>query len=186
MALLEQVPLHNVTMAQVARASGMSKRTLYEMFADRDALLSATIARIISQIYPPLPPEARDLPLADRLALLLGGSPQRQFTAHSRELLRAIIAGAREFPALARRTNTEGFHNLTRLVAEQLDAARAAGDIALPPDQITAAAELLVAMSSENVMLYLLDPDLPLPTPASFTARQAMAIRLFLDGVRPR
>ena len=42
--LLNEVAYENVTMAQIAAKAGMSKKTLYVYFADKDALLQAFVA----------------------------------------------------------------------------------------------------------------------------------------------
>ena len=69
--LLSELRLDEVTMAAIAERAGMSKRTVYGMFENREALLGACMARIGQSVFRPLDPSDRNLPIGERLKRLL-------------------------------------------------------------------------------------------------------------------
>ncbi|MFV0359363.1 TetR/AcrR family transcriptional regulator [Tropicimonas sp.] len=181
--LLSEQQLDDVTMTAIADRAHMSKRTLYRMFGSREALLEAAIRRVAQTVFQPLDPAARRLALADRLDLLLTIDKDPATEPHRLELLRAIIAGTRTFPVLARRTLAEGRELLERNVASELRTAVARGEIGLPADRIDLAALILIDMAFDNPLSRLLGPDLPAPTAERIRTRRRAAIAIFLAGL---
>ncbi|MGB3242974.1 MAG: helix-turn-helix domain-containing protein, partial [Sulfitobacter sp.] len=61
--LLLAVPFDEVTMALIARRAGMSKRTVYEHFKNREELLVRAIEHISRTFFRPLNTEDAQRPL---------------------------------------------------------------------------------------------------------------------------
>lgn len=180
--LLSELRLDEVTMAAIAERSGMSKRTVYGMFESREALLGACMARIGQSVFRPLESSDRSLPVSERLKRLLTFNEVPGFDINSLELLRAIIAGTRTYPLLARRTSEKSSLVLGKMVTDELRAAVRAGELLIPEDQIEAHSDLLVGMALECPIPRLLNPDVPPNTSDRMAARRNMAVDLFVKA----
>lgn len=183
--LSERVP-DEVTMADIARRAGMSKRTLYTLYRSREELLGAGLARMSRTLFRPLRLEERDAPLEERLRILLTFNPRREPPGVVIEMLRTVIAEARCYPELSRTLSRSGPVHAASLVEDELARAVEAGEVALHPDEIAGAAEVLVDMVVGNAIPALLDPDRVPRNPDEQAARRDRAIDIFLHGVRPR
>ncbi|MQX38102.1 TetR/AcrR family transcriptional regulator [Roseospira navarrensis] len=119
---LEQVVaedgLRAATMSRIARAAGMSKRTLYTAYEGRDALFQAWVRRVRTSFVRPLPTHARALPLAERLRLLLWHEARQCLSDRRLAVLRAMVAEAPGHPDLARAFCREGFLAARQIVAD--------------------------------------------------------------------
>lgn len=184
--LLAEKEPEAVTMADIARRAGMSKRTLYEVYRSREELLSAGLVRMGRTLFRPLSPDERDQSLEERLRILLTFTPRKEAPDVAIEMLRAVIAKARSLPEIGRSLSRWGPEQAAALVCRELERAAVAGEIALPDEEIPAAAELLVDMVVGNTIPCLLDPDRILRLPEERAARRDRAIAIFLNGVRPR
>lgn len=184
--LLSEKGPEGVTMADIARRAGMSKRTLYALYRSREELLGAGLARMSKSLFRPLRPDERSASLEERLRILLTFTPKRESPDLVIEMLRAVIAEARNYPELGRSLSRTGPGQVAELLCEELADAAAAGEIELDADEIPAAAELLVDMVVGNTIPCLLDPDRILRLPEERAARRDRAIAIFLNGVRPR
>ncbi|MGR3496264.1 TetR/AcrR family transcriptional regulator C-terminal domain-containing protein [Citreimonas sp.] len=102
------------------------------------------------------------------------------------EMLRTVIAEARCYPELSRTLSRSGPVHAASLVEDELARAVEAGEVALHPDEIAGAAEVLVDMVVGNAIPALLDPDRVPRNPDEQAARRDRAIDIFLHGVRPR
>ncbi len=174
--------LAGASMDAIARAAGMSKRTVYGAFKSRDALFEAWVRRARASVVRPLAPAERDLPLACRLERLLrreveGGVAAARFT-----VLRAVVAEAERQPELARALLREGADAARAIVRDELERAAAAGEIAV--DDPAAAAAVLCDMVHPSPLERLLDPERGPPSRAEASARLARAVDIFLHGVR--
>jgi len=179
--LMVEKGLHGASMSAIAKAAGMSKRTLYEVFDNRAVLFEAWVRRARTSFIRPLTAAERDLPLAERLSCML--SPQAAGGDHDTPfaVLRAVVREAGGHPDLGQIFLAEGPQQARRIIAGELARAVAAGEIVLP--DVDLAARILCDMACENPMDRLVDPDLPAPGAAAATARITLAIRLFLDGI---
>lgn len=185
-ALLHEHGPDAVTMAGIARRAGMSKRTLYTLYSSREELLGAGLERMSCALFRPLGPDDRAASLEDRLRILLTFNPKKEPPAVVIEMLRAVIAGARTYPEMGRSLSRSGPGQVAVLLCAELERAVAAGEVALDPAEIEGAAELLVDMVVGNAIPALLNPDLLPRDPEAQAARRDRAIRIFLNGVRPR
>jgi AcrR family transcriptional regulator len=181
---LEQVisdaGLEAATMNGVARAAGMSKRTLYALYDSRDAMMAAWVRRVRSSLVRALPPEAGTRPLAERLRLLLRPAARHVLSDRRLAVLRAMIGEAPRNPDLARRFHREGAAVARDLIAGELRRAVAAGEIVLP--DVETAAAMLFDMAYQSPLDRLINPDASAPTPAQSDRRLDMAITVFLNG----
>lgn len=184
--LLSERGPDEVTMADIAARAGMSKRTLYSLYRSREELLGAGLKRISSTLFRPLRPDERSASLEERLRILLTFNPKMENPWIPLEMLRVVIAEARNFPEMSRSLSRKGPGQVADLLCAELAAAAETGEIELPADEIPAAAELLVDMVVGNTIPCLLDPDRILRLPEERNARRDRAIDIFLNGVRPR
>lgn len=184
--LLSEHGPDEVTMADIAKRAGMSKRTLYALYRSREELLGAGLKRIGKDLFRPLCPNERNATLEQRLRILLSFRPPVEDPSVPIEMLRIVIAEARHYPELARSLTRTGPGQVTDLLCAELTRATETGEINLDTDEIPAAAELLVDMVLGNIISSLLDPDRLLQLPEERAARRDRAIAIFLNGVRPR
>lgn len=179
--VMARAGLNGTTMASIAREAGMSKRTLYDTFDNRAALVAACIRRIRTSAITPLRPDQWGLPLAARLQLML--TPDLHYLASCVPLilLRAVIAEAPRQPDLALSFRTEGPRAARTLIAHELNRAVANGEIkAVDTD---AAAGLLHDMVYGHLLERLMDPAPAASSLAQTQARLAFSIDVFLHGL---
>ncbi|WP_347309646.1 TetR/AcrR family transcriptional regulator [Defluviimonas sp. SAOS-178_SWC] len=184
--LLSERGPDDVTMADIARRAGMSKRTLYALYRSREELLGAGLQRIGKTLFRPLAPEERDASLEERLRILLSFDTKMENPSVPLEMLRVVIAEARNYPEMSRSLSRTGPGQVCDMLCAELAGAVEAGEIALDPDDIPASAELLVDMVVGNTIPCLLDPERLLRLPEENAARRDRAIAIFLNGVRAR
>jgi AcrR family transcriptional regulator len=184
--VVAQHGLGGASMAAIAAAAGMSKRTLYAVHDSRDALLAAWVRRLRASMVRPLPPEARGLPLPQRLRLLLMPETMPEIADARLVALRAVIAEAPRNPDLARTFLREGPQAARALVHAELARAAAAGEVVLADTALTA--RLLCDMAWPCPIDRLIDPDADTDAGrhrAAVAARLDLAIAVFLHGVGP-
>lgn len=173
--------LGRASMSAIAREAGMSKRTLYGVFDNRSALFAAIVRRIRNAVTRPLSGGELDLPLENRLRLLLtpasGELPGHIPTA----ILRAVVAEAERQPDLAREFLREGPHALRAMIRAELDRSVARGEIAIA--DTAAAASLMADMAYDNLIDKLIAPRAGARLEEDFGRRLDLAIRVFLHGV---
>lgn len=167
----------------VAARAGVSKRTLYDRFADKSTLFAAVVHRIITQIRPPA-----DVPLLAgttleeilrRLARLILNAA---LAAPALALHRLVSAESARFPELVRAVASDGStREGTALIADLL--ARSLADAKLDAATRMFAAEqfihLVVTVPQRRAMGF--------GAPMSAAELEAWTVRvvdLFLNGVR--
>jgi AcrR family transcriptional regulator len=171
------------SMDAVARAAGMSKRTLYALFPGREALFDAWVARIGASLVRPLTERDSDAPLADRLRAMLSREIEDAASRRRLTVLRALIAEAPRLPEPARALRREAVETARARLSEEIGRAIARGEIR--PVDPTAAAAMLLDMACPNPLERLLEPDQPPPTTAEARARLDLALAVFLRGLVP-
>ncbi|RVV99951.1 TetR/AcrR family transcriptional regulator [Mesobaculum littorinae] len=166
-----------LTMTAIAGRAGMSKRTLYGLFADRDALFAAYMERAKTRFLRPLPPEARDAPLEQRLRLMLqpeGISAQLDLPL---EILRIAVADGAAPTDLGRLCRENGSGQVRGLIQAELERACQRGEIRC--EDVGAAAQLLKDMIQCPVLEILVDPSCR-PNEADIAARFELGLATFL------
>lgn len=185
-ALLSERGPDDVTMADIAKRAGMSKRTLYSLYRSREELLGAGLNRISKTLFRPLRPDEQSASLEERLRILLTFEPTVENPSVPFEMLRVVIAAARKFPEMGQKLSQKGPGQVAGLLCEELANAVEAGEIEIAAGEIPAYADLLVDMAVGNIIPCLLDPERILRLPEERAARRDRAIDIFLNGVRPR
>lgn len=170
-----------LSMAAIAREAGMSKRTLYDIFDSRQALVTGCIRRARRSLFSPLSEEQKLLPLRERLKALLSPSSGYVRTRLPDELLRIAIFEARTQPEMAQRFLREGPNAMTNLIRGEIDRAVERGEITVKDTQ--AAAVLLRDMVFDNLIELLLDPARKDNHAKTVSARLDFALDVFLNGV---
>lgn len=181
--IFAQAGIEGLSMNAVARHAGMSKRTLYTIFADRTALFLAYLERLKDSHIGPLGPAEHDAPIEVRLRRLLGPVPVGTGLQLPLSILRAIVAEVPARPEVGVRLVESACVGTAALLRGELDRAAARGEIA--PCDTAAMAALLLDMLRPPPFEALLCPD-RLPDDAARRARFDLALSVFLDGVRPR
>src|SRR4051794_13049976 len=130
-ALLEEVPVGKLSVAQIIERAGVSRATFYFYFGSKYAVITALLKRVMDEIYEQVRPFVEPTPgtsIPDALrSSLLGGA--QVWRAH-RFVLRATSEHWHDVPEL-RELWTGLVKRFTDGVAGGIDAARAAGEI--PP-----------------------------------------------------
>ncbi|RAP42097.1 hypothetical protein BYZ73_07010 [Rhodovulum viride] len=182
--LLEQ-GLTGTTMAAVAGAAGMSKRTLYAVFDGRTALFAGVLRRLRVRVVRPLDPPDLALPLPDRLRRLLGPDLAPGICAAPLELLRATLAEATSDSDLVELLLEEGPRTFRREIRKELDRAVERGEIRL--SDTGKAAELLLDMALPCTLEDLLCKGCGVTDDVdSIRGRIDLAVDVFLSGADGR
>lgn len=176
--------LEGATMDAIAAEAGMSKRTLYGLFADREQLLGAYMVRIRGQFVHELQPQDRDLPLEDRLRRLLAPCPRRSRSGLPAAVLRLALSGTETEtdPGSARARLTRLRRQDRRLIRAELDRAVADGEARIPDTD--AAAAILEGMIRPSIADALLEPAAT-PDRDALHARFETGLAMFLAAVQP-
>jgi AcrR family transcriptional regulator len=183
--MLLDIPFDDVTMAAIARAAGMSKRTVYEHFKNREDLLVKAIIYVSRTIFLPLSAEDAQRPLYERLSILLKINAPPGCEANKLEFLRSIIAKAQTYPVLAQNLYANGHGALIGFIRAEILRAVESGDIVLTDINADTAAEMLLDMAFKNTLTRLLHPGEASLGDAEVARRRELAIALFLRGCAP-
>ncbi|MEM5472081.1 TetR/AcrR family transcriptional regulator [Hoeflea sp. AS60] len=173
--------LGGTSMAAIAQEAGMSKRTLYGIFESRAVLFAAIVRRIRNTVTRPLAESELELPLAERLRLLLTPTDEKFSDLLPLAILRAVIAEADRQPDLAREFLQEGPYALYGMVRLELDRSVASGEIRI--SDTGEAARLMTDMAHESVLEHLLRPQPALGRQEAYSRRLELAIRVFIGGI---
>lgn len=178
--LFSEGGLDGMTMAAIARRSGMSKRTLYSIFGDRDSLLLAYLERLTENCTQPMTEAEKELPLADRLRLLLVFQDKPGGWDLPLAILRLAVASAPEAPEVGSNCLSRGPVVVVQMIEEELKRSVARGEI--PPIDTAASARMLKDMIYFPVIDALLDRSFR-PTTAETRQRCELALAIFMKGI---
>ncbi|SDB23205.1 TetR/AcrR family transcriptional regulator [Belnapia rosea] len=165
------------SMDDIAQAVGMSKKTLYQLFASKEALFDAVVERFCA----PMQAAAEPAKPGDRqaLVLMLEDAAHHILSSRSVSLCRVIAPELKRAPELAKAIERNRSGKVTavqRWLAEQAEA----GWIHVA-DAEEAAGMLIGMIIGEPHILMLLDQRPP-PDSEEIAARVRRAVTLFLDG----
>lgn len=171
------------TIDAVAEAASVGKATVYARYRDKAELFAAVLRRQIDRwftddelIPPPGDPLERVLLDIGRRMLAITLTPEAV------AIRRIITAQAARFPDLARLVYEEGTLRRIKALAELLRFYEAQGEIALDDAETTAELFTSLVIGHQTRIASL---GVPLE-PGQLDRRLRAAVRLFLDGVRPR
>jgi AcrR family transcriptional regulator len=175
--------LHNgyaaASMDEVARAAGMSKRTLYQVFTSKAALFEATIAATLVPIALDTDLE-REPDLRRALTGILVAAAEHLLAEAQIGIFRLVIGERHCSPEVAQATHRVLTSRGASALERRLTAEAAAGRLKLTNP--TTASRMLYGMVLGSAQMRLLlgvrDPI----TSAEVQALAQEAVRLFLDG----
>lgn len=173
--------LAGASMEAIAQEAGMSKRTLYGVFESRAELFAAIIRRMRGKITRPLREDQVDLPLAERLRLLLSPTGKEFTDLLPLVILRAIVTEAERQPELAHQFLQEGPYALISMIRVELDRSVARGEIRI--SDTDAASRLMADMAHQSVLEHLVVFQPPCQRQEAYNQRLDLAIRVFLGGI---
>ncbi|BDG70415.1 TetR/AcrR family transcriptional regulator [Roseomonas fluvialis] len=169
------------SMDEVARAAGMSKRTLYQVYPSKAALFEATIAATLV----PIALDAEHEPdLRRALAGILTAAAGHLLAARQIGIFRLVIGERQRSPELAAATHRVLTSRGSSALERRLSAEVAAGRLRL--SNPAAAARMLYGMVLGSAQMRLL---LGVRDPLEAQEIEALAgeaVRIFLDGVAVR
>lgn len=173
--------LAGASMAAIATEAGMSKRTLYDVFESRTALFASLIRRMHNTVTRPLKDSELELPLCERLRLLLTPTDEKFSDPLPLTILRAVITEAERHPDLVLEFLHEGPYAFFGMIRRELDRSVARGEIHI--NDTEAAARLMTDMAHGSVLEHLLVSQSACGRQEAYERRIALAIRVFLGGI---
>ena len=173
------------SMDDIAQRAGMSKKTLYQVFDTKEALLAAVIAGQRAEFAAAVGGEdaADDAPPESALHGYLFKVARFVLAPRQAAFYRLVISEAQRTPELARAFRHEDSDRSCCVLRDLLARLDAGGHLHVPDPEI--AAGMLFSMVVADLHLGALVHD-EAPDDASLHARVRYAIGLFLDGARPR
>ncbi len=166
----------------VARRAGISKRTFYHRFANKEVLFEAVVRRLVERWTPPFDAALLETPrLAEALRRAAEHMLAVALTPEALALHRMVIAEAPRFPGLARIMNELGAAAGIDRIARHLEERIAAGE--LRPIDTRFAAEQFILMVVSGPRRHAVGLGAPL-APAELRLWIDETVALFLDGCR--
>lgn len=179
-AVFDRHGLDGTTMSAIASEAGMSKRTLYSVFADRDALFGAYLGHIREEFVHDLTEADRALPLEDRLRRLLAPMPRARPSGLPLAVLRMALAGGETLPDATRACLGSFVLRDRALIRDELDRAVSRDEARI--DDTAQAAAILEAMVRPSIGDILLAPSTT-PDKCSQRERFETGLAMFLRAV---
>ncbi len=176
--------VRGATMAAIAAEAGMSKRTLYTVFEDRDAMFEAWVRRTRAFVVRPLELSDAGLELEERLKKLLRRNTAAAPMEVQLQVVRALIAESEANPALVTVFTRQGPEAARSIIAEELQRGVENGELAL--DDVDAAARLLLDMAHAPAIDALLAPERASALSENTEKRLELAVAVFLNGARKK
>lgn len=172
------------TIEAIAQAVGMTKRTVYAKFTDKEALFRAAVNRAVERYY--VSPEriaATDCGDIEKTLIAIARLRIDEVrTANGLRLQRIIATESYRFPDLYLLAYERGALPAIRFLADLLARETAAGRLAVKEPE--KAATLFMSMVVTGpVRVIIAGQDLP---EAEIDERLRYAVDLFLNGVKPR
>ena len=167
----------------VARRAGVSKRTFYHRYADKPALFSAVIHRVIERLRPPAGvPIFEGASLREILERLAGLILRAALSPQAVALHRLIVGESGRFPKLAAAVSREGAsENAIRLIGAVLEREAAREGFALDNSRFSAEQFLYMVIAVPQRRAAGLGAPM---TAAEVDAWGRNVVALFLDGCR--
>jgi TetR/AcrR family transcriptional repressor of mexJK operon len=168
----------------VAEAAGVGKATLYARYKDKGELFAAVLQRKIDRWLSFNNPdqEAATGSVEDVLLALARRTVTAALTPEAVAISRIVMAQSARFPSLAKLVHEQGWQCSNVAVAALLDRFAKAGQIEVE-DTIVAADLFLSLIIGRQTRMAMLGIE---TDPAQVDQRVQAAVKLFLNGVRPR
>jgi AcrR family transcriptional regulator len=171
---------HNVTMAEIAGASGFSIGSLYQFFRGKEHLYTTMISEKLNTMYESIEQEvtlANDL--NGKITAVIGA--QLQFVEKNADFCRIFLRGENDLSAetmnsMRQRLRDDYFKHLS-FIENILKAGMKNGVLRnLPPHEMAAALSHLIRAASIDWML--------MPSKESLVARKDFILDIYLNGVK--
>lgn len=171
------------SLSEILALSGGSRATIYQLFGNKDGLLEAMLVENCELVLAPLADAAgQDLPPEQVLLAMGQRVAQVLLSPTSLALTRVIISEGRKYPHLVRVFQCQGPDRGERLLADYL--IRIARDGGYTVDDPCRQARLFFSMAWTDSLLRLSIGMPDAPTEESILADVALAVRIFLHGIR--
>jgi AcrR family transcriptional regulator len=171
---------HDVTMAEIANASGFSIGSLYQFFTGKENLYTTMISEKMDLMYGQIREEVRGTEeIADKISMLIGA--HFQFVENNADLCRLLLRGENAsvseiMASLQKKMMDDYLHHLT-FIEDLLDAGTKTGFLRpLPPQAMARALFGLIRSTSIDWMF--------LPTDSSLSSKKDFVLDIFLKGVQ--
>ncbi|MBU8541057.1 TetR/AcrR family transcriptional regulator [Falsiroseomonas tokyonensis] len=171
------------SMDDVARAAGMSKRTLYQYFPSKAALFEATVAAALAPLHVASELEA-DPDLGRALRGMLQAAAAHLFALRQTGIFRLVISEVNRSPELAEATHRVLFNKGAGSLQRRIAAEVARGNIRLQDEE--AAARMLFGMALGATHFKLLLGVRGEPDAAEVATLARAAVDVFLHGALRR
>jgi TetR/AcrR family transcriptional repressor of mexJK operon len=167
----------------VAEAAGIGKATLYARYKDKGELFAAVLQRKIDRW---LAMNETGEPATGRIEDVLLARARRTvaaaLTPEAIAINRIVMAEAARFPSLAKLVHEQGWQRSNAAVAAVLDQFAKNGQIDVEDTSVAADLFLSLVIGRQTRLAMLgIETD-----PNQIDQRVRAAVKLFLDGVRPR
>ncbi|MEE9912708.1 MAG: TetR/AcrR family transcriptional regulator [Deltaproteobacteria bacterium] len=171
---------HNVTVAEIANASGFSTGALYQYFESKEHLYASMIFEKLTMMYDAIERKVKAAGnLQDKLLALIGA--QLQFVEANADFCRIFLRGENELSpqtmnAIHQRLRDDYFNHLS-FIESILKAGIKNGMLRnLPSHEIAAALSHLIRAASIDWMI--------MPSKDSLVAKKEIILDIFLNGVK--
>lgn len=172
------------TTLDIANALGMSKRTVYAYYKDKETLFKAAVQRSIQRYTVPI--EAlRALASTDLEATLIGVARLRIANVSTSEgirLQRILTSQAYRFPELLRSLFLVGTRPTVQFLAELFEQLNASGQATITNTERAAVSFLTLVVSGPVRAITAGDR----PTDQELEEQIQFSVQLFLNGILPR
>lgn len=168
------------TIDSIARAAGITRKTLYARYANKDEIFEAAVRRMLDAGVPYAPVEPRGKGPRELLLNLAKGLIALHETPHMVRVYRLIFAEGQQMPELAR-MSTELYDRLAGSVVDVMAALRATGRFPLMPSPRMAAVMFIELVSSPSRLRALAGPGATL-VKAKADRYVSEAVDFFLAG----
>lgn len=170
------------TMEAVAAAAGVTRRTLYAKYRDKEELFVAAVPLALATSLSGIPLEVPDGPLEEVLRSLARQVIARLIDPEAVKLRRFAMLESARLAALEEPAGVDIYFDSIRAIADVLATHAELGDVG--PDDLQAASDLFVAMVAGGSTL-LADFGIH-RTPEQEARHIDAAVDLFLRGLLPR
>jgi TetR/AcrR family transcriptional regulator, mexJK operon transcriptional repressor len=182
-ALFLEQGLRGTSVDAIAQAAGVAKRFIYARYADKGELFAAAIESLIqdrtSALYAL---EITDESAEDALLKLARALIELALKPETIAFTRMLIMEAPRFPALAKLDSERNRHRALGAIVRVLQAYAERGEIVLGDAEMQAElfAILILRGAQHRALIFGVED------PAHLERRTRAAVRLFLNGCRPR
>lgn len=174
----------NTSMDAVAELAGVSKRTVYSNFGNKQDLFAAVIRKRCSDVLPEAPktPATSAAEIEPELIKLATQFLRSIYSREQVELYQTVVAESRTLPEIGRIMFEGPISRSQEIFASFLRAHTESGALALPEPDL-AAAQLIALLKTNLHMRLLLNQPAPINS-RRLVASATSSVKLFLYGAR--